>query len=98
MKIYKDKNLKEEINVLDFETVLAGDSKEITFYVLNDTPALVIDLEFFLDNKEVEILKAPKELEPYSSSELIIQWKANVNIKKGLKGTNLNYKFKEQYR
>ena len=85
MKIYKDKNLTQEIELLDFGIVLAGESKTFTFYVLNNSNALLKDLEFTVDHDELEILKSPNELTAQAVGDLVIEWSPSVTLKEGLK-------------
>jgi hypothetical protein len=99
MKIYKDKDLKEEIdaNTLDFGIVKAGEKQRYLFYIYNDTNGKLVDLEFFVDNKEVKIEIAPKTIEANKVEELILVWSPSVTLKQGLKGTKLSMKIGELY-
>jgi len=86
MKIYKDKNLTEEVTLdLDFGIVLAGEVKQFQFWVLNDLNAYLKDLKFEVEHEEVKVLEAPKELEAHAVSELIFEWSPSVTLKEGLK-------------
>ena len=95
MKIFKDKTLTQElIEVLDFGILEAGNIKQYTFYILNDTLAHLKELEFIIEHNELEIIKLPTELMPQTVGELIIEWKASVTLKEGLKAV-LHVKGKE---
>ncbi len=96
MKIYADKNLTQEIenDTLDFGIVPAGEQKQFIFYILNDSSAYLKELEFIIEHSELEILKSPQELTAQTVGELIIEWKASVTLKEGLKAV-LHVKGKE---
>lgn len=87
IKIFKNKELTEEIKdeIFHFGIVPAGETKRITFWILNVSPAYVKELEFSFEHEEVKIIEAPKELFPNENKELTIEWAASVTIKKGLK-------------
>jgi hypothetical protein len=85
MRIYKDSQLKEEIKELDFGILEAGESKEYTFYVKNDTDAEVKKLNFSVENKEVSIVKSPEILPKKESAELKIKWSPSITLRQGLK-------------
>jgi len=99
MKIFEDSTLiKEVIDILDLKIVQAGDTKEKTYYVLNDTPAKIVDLEFALvsidttriTDDEIFIVEAPNELHSQGVGELVIKWEASVELEQGIKiGINI---------
>ena len=84
MKIFKDKELKQEITVLDFGILEAGEFKIYTFYVLNDSNAELKNLSFSVDHIELTIIESPKTLKKNQSAELKIKWTASVTLKEGL--------------
>lgn len=94
MKIFKDKNLTQESEILDFGILEAGDTKQFTFYVSNDSLAFLKELEFIVEHKELEIEEAPHELLAYASDKIVIKWEASVTLKEGLKAI-LHVKGKE---
>jgi len=94
MKIFKDPALLEEVDILDLGIVPAGTTKEYVFYVQNDEPALLVDLEFKIDHKEVKIITYPKQLEPLEVGELRLTWTPSVTVKQGLR-TSLQVTGKE---
>ena len=97
MKIYSDDRLTDEIvQILDLGIVQAGDTKEYTYYVYNDTNAELIDIAFSIDNAEVEILEFPTKLQSKEKGALRIKYSPSVNIKKGLR-TSLKTKGVEIY-
>jgi len=96
MQIFKDEKLKEEVNLLDLGTAIAGQSKSYTFYIKNELNVKVEDLEFSIENKEIVINNAPKFLNPNESSSLVITWKPSLTVKKGLK-TELRVRGYELY-
>lgn len=97
MRIYKDKDLKEEAENLDLGTLIAGESKNFIFYVYNELNVDVEDLEFSTGNEEVYITSAPKKLDKQTASELHLTWTPSVTVKKALK-TELRVKGYEIYR
>ena len=84
MKFYKNENLTEELITLDLGIVEAGESKQFTFYVFNDSLAHLTDLEFEILHQEVIVISAPKDLLPQANSEFIIEWNPSVTLKEGL--------------
>ena len=93
MKIFKDPYLKEEIegDKFDFGIVPAGDVKQFTFYVLNDSTGVLEDLKFELEHDELTVIKAPERLIPQDSGELIIEWNCRIDVEEGLQA-KLNIK------
>jgi hypothetical protein len=85
MKIFKNKNLTEEIEILDLGIVEAGEFASFTYYVYNETQAEIKTLFFKVDHPEVKIKEAPAELAPKAVAELIIEWHPSVTLKQGLK-------------
>lgn len=88
MKLYKDKELTEEIKIddlIDFGIVPAGESKQYTIWILNDSRAYLRKLEFIIEHSEIEIIEAPTELSAQTIGELIIEWNPSITLKEGLK-------------
>jgi len=85
MKIFSDKDLKSEVTELNLGIVEAGESKDFTFYVKNDSNAELKNLNFAIEHKEVTMLEFPKSLIKYASAELKIKWFPSVTLKEGLK-------------
>jgi hypothetical protein len=96
MKMYKDKALKEEVTELDFGITLAGDTKEITYYLYNDIEADLVEIKATVDNTEVSIKDCPTNLEHKTSSPIVFAWKPSITLKRGLK-TKLDLKYFELY-
>jgi|SRR3972149_4032226 len=84
MKLFKNKNLTEEIEILDLGIIEAGDIATFTYYVYNETMAEMKNLVFKIESSEVKIIEAPKELTAKAIAELIIQWHPSVTLKQGL--------------
>lgn len=91
MKIYSNKDLSEEIKTLELGTVKAGEKKEFTFYVYNESLGELVNLEFSTSAIEVKILSAPREMKPKSVGEIVIEYAPLVTIEQGLK-TDINIK------
>ena len=85
MKIYKNKELTEEVEILDLGIVEAGSSETFTYYICNDTMAQMKNLIFKVESPEVKIVEAPKELISKAVAELVIEWSPSVILKQGLK-------------
>lgn len=85
MKLYKNKELTEEITILDLGILEAGESKLFNFYVKNDSEAELKNLIFSVENKEVTIVESPKILFKKEFGELKIKWNPSVTLKQGLK-------------
>jgi len=99
MKLFADQELTKEVppeTIIDWGIVPAGETREYTFYLQNDTISKVVEIQVELPHKELFILQSPMELNPYDHGELRIQWKCAVDIKQGLK-TPLAIAFKEIY-
>ena len=86
--MYKDRNLKEQIEYIDFGIVEAGTSKEIIIYLYNDTRAVLTNLEFVKPNmaepNSLVVAKMPKTIQPGKIEELIIRWSPSMNFKQAL--------------
>ena len=87
MKLFKDASLTEEIQKLDLGTVEAGSVKSFTFYVQNNEKCTLENLEFFVANKEVSIVTAPKIISELASASFTIEWKPSVTLKQGLQAS-----------
>jgi len=91
MKIYSDEALTIPITAIEFGAVQAGDIKDVTVYVKNDSLAELKNLKFTLDNPEISIVKAPENLKPWGIDTLIVRWNVKVDLRKGLKAKiNIN--------
>jgi hypothetical protein len=95
MKLFNDQ--KQEITILDFGNLPAGESKDYIFYVENDSKADLIELIFSVDNQELKINEAPIEILAEQTEKLIINWSPSITLKQGLKA-NLFIKGKELWR
>jgi hypothetical protein len=89
MKLYKNKELTEEISILDFGILAAGESKTFSFYAKNDSDAELRNLTFSVEHKELSMIEFPKNLLKKESAELKIKWTPSVTLREGLK-TKLN--------
>lgn len=89
MKLFEDKELKKEVEILNLGIVEAGEVASFTYYIYNETQAEMKTLSFKLDHPEVKVINAPKELASKAIAELVIEWSPSVTLKQGLK-TRLN--------
>lgn len=96
MRLFKDKDLKNEIKELDLGIVNAGETKKYSFFIHNDTLALLEDIIVETDNPEVKVEHCPRRLGARETGEVNLEWHASVSIKKGLK-TALKIKGSELY-
>lgn len=85
MKIFKDKQLTQEVTTLNLDSVLAGESKTYEFYAFNELHVRVENLEFSVEHKEVEVLDYPKKLQAKEIGTILIKWSPSITLKKGLK-------------
>ena len=99
MKIYKDKDLQEELEeIIDLGIVDAGDVKTFEFWLLNDTPDELTKLTYELRkidretdkvtqeiSEEAKVISAPEGLKPHASDSIIIEYAPKVSIATGLR-------------
>lgn len=99
MKVYKDKNLQEELGeIIDLGIVDAGDVKTFEFWLLNDTPDELRRLTYELRkidretnkvtkeiSEEARVISAPEVLFSNASDSIIIEYAPEVSIALGLK-------------
>jgi len=85
MKLFEDKELKKEVEILNLGIVEAGEVASFTYYAYNETQAEMKTLLFKVDHPEVKVINAPVELAPKAIAELIIEWHPSVTLKQGLK-------------
>jgi hypothetical protein len=88
MRIYEDKSLKKELKKIDFGIVEASNQKELTIFLKNDSEATLEELNFNfpkLPNTELlEIVNAPRNMQPNATDSLKIRWKPSLNFKQAL--------------
>ena len=77
--------LGQELKELNLGIVNAGETKEFSYYLVNDSEADVTDIEIKIDHPEVVIIKTPKELRPQDRDEFTIKWSPPQQPKQGLK-------------
>jgi len=96
LKLYEDKELTKEIEILDLGIVPAGESRKFTFYLKNDSLAFIKEIVIDIDHNEVFVVEAPMELYPQTEEEIVIRWDCSVTLREGLK-TKINITAKEIY-
>lgn len=100
MKLYKDKDLKEEItnNIFECGIVDIGTTKEYNIYISNTTEGLLQDILFRLEpikekynkeeskiiKEECDILSYPKSMLINETGILKLSWSPSGEVKKGL--------------
>ena len=99
MKIYKDKDLQEELEeIIDLGIVDAGDVKTFNFWLLNDTPYELVRFTYELKkidretdkvtqeiSEEAKVIRAPEGFLPNTSNSIIIEYAPLVTMERGLK-------------
>jgi hypothetical protein len=85
MKIYKDKDLMQQVEEIDLGIVPAGETKRFTFYVRNDSLAFLRNLRFMVEHAEVKVIESPEELAPQTDDTIILEWSPSITLKEGLK-------------
>ena len=83
MKFYNEQG--QEITNVSFGRVRMGESAEINLIAKNDGEHPLIDISFGVDNADVNILNAPKNLRPGEQEAVRLKWSAKVNSEFGLK-------------
>lgn len=88
MKIYEDSKQKKLLTEIHFGTVEALKEKEIVLYVKNDSEAVLENIVFnfpkLADTEKLEIINAPKTMQPNSIEQLKIKWKPSLSFKSSL--------------
>jgi len=87
MRIFKDKELMEEISILELGIVPAGEVKRFDFWVMNENNAFLKEILFTVEHQEVEVIEAPTELSPQEVNQLTIEWSPSITLKEGLKAS-----------
>jgi len=83
--------LGNEVAELNFDEVFVGDSKEITYFLYNDSQGEVVDIEVELISntpdvlEELKILDYPKNLASEEKGEIKLKWTPSMKFRKGLK-------------
>lgn len=100
MKLFEDKALEKQIfDHISFGVVPVGETKELTIWVLNDDSPKVTgflkDLHFLvhcldpeteavIQDEEVKITEAPKEMRAMEKAPLTMSWTPDVTLEQGL--------------
>lgn len=85
-KIYKDKELKEEVSsLIDLGKLKAGQNKKFEFYVMNSSIHPYEEMKFITDDPEIKVISSPNQLSEKSSGLLVLEWNPSADIKEGLK-------------
>jgi hypothetical protein len=89
LKLYKDKDLKEEITLIDLGTVEAGTIKTIEIYLHNDAERVMYSNLIFeipaLGESTLEVVTAPITVPPKAILPILLRWSPSLNFKQGLK-------------
>lgn len=80
-----DKSSKAPIESFDFGEVEAGIKTKKVFWLENITGGFITELSFSISDESVKIIKAPTGFNPDEEKDFILEVKAPVTIKKGLK-------------
>ena len=82
MIFYNDKN--QETKKISFGRVRMGESAEINLFAKNEGRFPLIDIIFVVDNVDVQILTAPRNLRPGEQDTIRLKWTAKINSEYGL--------------
>jgi hypothetical protein len=88
MKIFEDNKCKKLLESVHLGTVEALKEKELVVYVQNDSEAVLENIEFrfpkLAETEKLEIINAPKTMQPGTIESLKIKWKPSLNFKQAL--------------
>ena len=94
MKIFKDSELKQELEGDKFElgVVQAGDSQRYNFYIYNETDSELKDLKFRImyateelrQEKELKIISSPSSLSSKQSGKVVIEYSPILTLEQSL--------------
>jgi len=88
MKIFADNKCKNLLTEIHLGTVEAPSEKEIVLYIRNDSEATLESLEFRFpklpDSEKLEIINAPKTMQPNTVESIKIKWRPSLKFNKAL--------------
>lgn len=89
MKLYADSNKKNELRMISFGKVKAGEQKEIDVWIWNDSKAMLTNIEYKFPNlPKSEVLefihKPPVNIQPDDIVIIALRWKPSLNFKQAL--------------
>jgi len=88
MKLYSDNKCKTLVESINFGTVEASNEKELVIYIKNDSESVLENLAYEFpslpDTEKLEILNAPKTMQPGAIESMKIRWQPSLNFKKAL--------------
>ena len=76
---------RHRMDYFDFGEAEAGIKTRKTFILKNITGGKVTNLEFVINDKSVDVVKAPKEFFSDEEKDIVMEVKPSISIKKGLK-------------
>lgn len=87
IRLYSNKELTVEVLDKEFDlgVNIAGETKQYTFWIKNDANSNIRDLQFLISHPEVFIVEAPKELFAYDNDKLVLEWRASVTVREGIR-------------
>ena len=101
MKLFKDKELTEELDMdeaIPLGIVDVGEIETFEFWIVNDSPHELVNLKYELKNinrvtkevteetsEESRVIEAPDKMLPYASDILIIEYAPSIDFELGLK-------------
>ena len=85
MKLFRDKELTEEISDINFGIVVAGESKSFTYYLYNEKLGRAVNIKTVIENNEVQVTKAPETLQAKESAEIELTWTPSITLEQGLR-------------
>lgn len=83
MKFFADKELREPLNIIHFGRVEVGTTKEINIYLLNNSKAILTNLQFiikgpFLPPTELIEVWEPITIQPGQVGEVKLRWEPRL--------------------
>lgn len=88
MRIFEDNKCKKLLESVHFGTVEASKEKELIVYIQNNSEAVLENIEFrfpkLAESEKLEIINAPKTMQPGTVESLKLKWKPSLNFKQAL--------------
>ena len=87
MRLFEDPEMKKPLMKINFGIVEAGKSKTLIIYMLNNSKAVLSNLEYkfpALPASEVLHVEGPITIQPGKDDKLTLTWKPSMVFKKAL--------------
>ncbi len=90
IRIFKDKELTEEIEDFHFGKVEIGKKATVSFYIQNVSRGILENLEISFptpEGKQIKVVKMPKVLKQGEVGQLILEWSPSPIFRQGFRTT-----------